>query len=72
MSRKRRLGLLLVMAAATGAAIAALLELQRRQERASQAADAIRSELDQLDPATRAMVKAQLARDAVEDLRADD
>ena len=51
------------------AAVVAAKEARRRKQIASKTAAEIRSQLDDLDPATRAMVRAELASDVVSGLR---
>jgi hypothetical protein len=49
--------------------IAATIKLRQQREVATETADAIRTTLDDLDPATRAMVREQLAKDAIDEVR---
>ncbi len=63
--RGRRVLTVVALAAIVVAAVAVGREAQRRKQLADQTASDIRSQLDDLDPATRAMVRAELASDVV-------
>lgn len=66
MARRRRAVLtVVVVAVVVTAAVVAAKEARRRKQIASETAAEIRSQLDDLDPATRAMVRAELASDVV-------
>ena len=70
-SRNRALRVVVVAGAiglvAVGAALA--VKLRHQREIAAETAESIRTQLDDLDPVTRAMVREQLAEDAVEETR---
>ncbi len=63
--RGRRVLTVIALAALVAAAVAVGREAQRRKQLADETASDIRSQLDDLDPATRAMVRAELASDVV-------
>ena len=70
-NRKRAFRVVLVVGAVglVVAGVAIALRLRQQQELAAETADSIRSQLDDLDPVTRAMVREQLAEDAVAEVR---
>jgi len=63
--RGRRVFTVVALVALVAAAVAVGREAQRRKHLADATASDIRSQLDDLDPATRAMVRAELASDVV-------
>ena len=67
--RRRKTFTIVVVAVLVAAAVVAAKEARRRKQIASATAAEIRSQLDDLDPATRAMVRAELATDVVGRLR---
>lgn len=67
--RRRKVFTVVVVAVLVTAALVAAKEAKRRKQIASKTAAEIRSQLDDLDPATRAMVRAELASDVVSGLR---
>jgi hypothetical protein len=70
-NRKRALRVVLVVGAVglAVAGVAVAVRLRQHRELAAETADAIRSQLDDLDPVTRAMVRENLAEDAVAEVR---
>lgn len=70
-NRKRVLQVVVVVGVVGLAAVgaAAAMKLRQQREVAVETADAIRTTLDDLDPATRAMVREQLANDAIDEVR---
>ena len=64
----RLFGLAVVVAVGVGV-VYAVGQLRLRKEAADATVDRMQEEIDQLDPATRAMVRARLAADSVRSLR---
>ncbi len=70
-SRNRALRVAVVVGAVGLVAVGVVLAVKLRQQRAiaAETAKSIRTQLDDLDPVTRAMVREQLAEDAVAEVR---
>lgn len=66
---RRRAFTAVVVVVLVAAAVVGAQEARRRKQIASEAAAEIRLKLDVLDPATRAMVRAELASDVVSGFR---
>lgn len=59
----------ILIATAVVVVAAVVMRVRQQQEVAAETADSIRSQLDDLDPVTRAAVRAQLAEDAAAEVR---